>query len=78
VAEPITFKSLTKHGRLAFAPGPKYAFEDPDAAPYFLAMGWAEKAEGEPDFVIPIGELDIDPETVFADGPNKGQRVLGG
>ena len=72
------FGGMVKHGRLAFTPGPVYGFEDPDAVPYFEAMGWATATDDPADFEIPLGELDIDPETVFGDGPRKGQRVLEG
>lgn len=72
----VTFKGRTKHGRLDFHPKVKYGFEDPDAVPYFNACGWCDPADGEPDVVIGIDELDIDPNTVFADGPNKGKKVL--
>jgi hypothetical protein len=73
----VRFNQLVKHGRLAFTPGPAYAFEDPDAEPYFTKMGWAEPTDDAADFTIPLGDIDIDPATVFADGPQKGQRVLG-
>jgi len=70
------FGGLTKHGRLAFAPGTVYGFEDPDAVPYFVAMGWAKETEDKPDIVIPIGELDISPFVIFGDGPNKANFVM--
>lgn len=70
------FGGLTKHGRLAFNAGVTYGFEDPDAVPYFVAMGWATETDDPADVVIGIGELDIDPLTTFADGPNKGQFVM--
>lgn len=72
----IRFSGVSKHGRHAFTPGPAYQFEDADAEPYFVAMGWAETTTDPADFTIPIGEVDIDPATVFADGPDKGRRVL--
>ena len=72
------FGGLVKHGRLAFSPGPVYGFEDPAAVAFFTAMGWATETADPADFTIPTGDLEIDPETVFADGPRKGQRVLEG
>lgn len=72
----IRFTGVTKHGRYPFAPGTAYDFEDALAEPYFVAMGWAATTADPADFVIPAGEIDIDPETVFADGPNRGRRVL--
>jgi hypothetical protein len=73
----LVFNTIVKHDRLAFTPGPVYAFDDPDAPPYFLAMGWCSETDAAADFTIPIGEIDIDLETTFADGPKKGQLVLG-
>lgn len=74
----IQFNQLVKHGKLAFAPGPKYGFEDPDAERYFTKAGWAEEATGDPDIVIGQDSCSIDPDTVFADGPMKGLKILGG
>lgn len=71
------FGGLTKHGRLAFAPHTTYSFEDPDAVPYFVAMGWAEEVPTPQDAVIiGLDAIDIDPLTVFGDGPRKGQYVM--
>lgn len=74
----ITFKERVKHGRLDFHPKLTYGFEDPDAAPYFKACGWAEDApdDQEPDVVITIGELDVDPLTVWGTGDKRGMFVL--
>ena len=72
------FNQMVKHARFAFTPGPVYGFEDPDAVPYFVALGWAEETEDDADFAIPGADFDIDPETIFGDGPRKGQRVLEG
>lgn len=72
----IVFNQRVKHGVLDFHPGVVYGFEDPEAAPYFKAMGWANDGASEPALIIGIDELDIDPETIFADGPHKGRRVL--
>lgn len=75
-AAACRFGGLTKHGQFAFTPGTAYGFEDPDAVPYFVAMGWATETDDDPDVVISLGELDIDPLTVFGDGPKKGQYVM--
>lgn len=74
----VTFKERTKHGKLDFHPGVKYQFEDVDAVPYFKACGWVEDATGEADVIVSIKEIDIDPETVWGTGPNKGAKVVGG
>lgn len=60
----IKFKDVTLHGKNRFLPGHAYGFEDKDAEPYFLACGWATTTNEEPEYVFPLGEVDIDPETV--------------
>lgn len=72
----IMFNQRVKHGTCDFHPGVVYAFEDPDAAPYFLACGWAEEVDAEPAVTFSLGELDIDPCTIFGDGPNKWKFVM--
>lgn len=72
----IIFTERVKHGSLDFHPGPKYGFEDPDAAPYFKTCGWAEDASGEPALVISVDELDIDPLTVWGNGERRGKFVM--
>lgn len=76
--DTIIFDRRYKHGRVDFHPGPVYGFEDPDAAPFFKALGIAEDAdEGvEPDVLITIGELDIHPCTLWGNGPNKWKYVM--
>lgn len=78
MAKSFIFSNVTKQGKVQLAPGVPYGFEDPDAIPYFSAMGWGEESDKDPVVTITLGEFDIDPETVFADGPNKGQLVIGG
>lgn len=73
----LLFSERVKHGRLDLHPGVRYGFEDDAAAAYFKAAGWAVDDDGEPAVVIASGEIEIDPETTFADGPNRGKRVLG-
>lgn len=72
----IIFRHAVKHGRHHFLPGVPLAFEDADAAPYFIGAGWADESDQEPVHTYPAGEVDIDPDTVFADGPNKGRKVM--
>lgn len=76
----LNFKERTKHGKLDFHPGVAYDFEDPNAVAYFKAAGWADDAPAGATNTVRIAkdELDIDPNTVFATGPNRGQKVLGG
>lgn len=61
--QAIIFESLTKHGTLTFLPSVPLAFEDVDAAPYFIACGWAKATDKEPLHTYLLGEVDIDPET---------------
>lgn len=73
----VVFNQRVKHGRLDFHPTIAYGFEDPDAAPYFKACGWADDAEGDPVVTISIEELDIDPCTVWGGGgDNRGKFVM--
>jgi hypothetical protein len=72
----IVFNQRVKHGRLDFHPTIAYGFEDPDAAPYFTACGWASASTDEPAVTITLEELDIDPCTIFGDGANKGKFVM--
>lgn len=61
----IVFSELVKHGTFQFAPGVVYAFEDPDAEPYFVACGWASVTTDPAVVTVTLGEIDIDPETVM-------------
>lgn len=72
----IQFNQLVKHGKLAFAPGPTYGFEDPDAETYFRNAGWADASDKPVEIEIGKESIDIDPDTVFADGPSKGLRIM--
>lgn len=72
----IVFNQRVKHGRLDFHPGVVYEFEDPDAAPYFKACGWADDSIDPVAVTIGIEELDIDPCTIFGDGVNRHKFVM--
>ena len=80
----IVFRERVKHGKLDFHPVVKYGFEDVDAGPYFCCDGWGPQGvvadlqpDGTPpDIVIGLDELNIDPATRFANGPNAGQLVI--
>lgn len=90
--QAVKFKGKWKQGRLTFVGketgdgtvvGPVYGFEDPDAAPFFLATGFAVATDEEPDIVVTKDELDLDPATTWAPGTPAsigiaGQKVLGG
>lgn len=76
--DTIVFNQRVKHGRLDFHAGVVYGFEAVDAAPFFKACGWAIDSFEQPAVIINQDEIDIDPETTFADGPNRGRRVLEG
>ena len=75
-AQTITFRAPVKHGTLQFFPGVPVAFEDADAAPYFIAAGFADPSKGEPVHTYPKSSIDIDPETVFGSGDRVGQKVM--
>lgn len=76
-AGKVVFNQVVSHSGVSFIPNKVvYGFEDPDAAPYFVAAGWAEDSPEDPDITVPSGVIEIDPETVFATGPNRGQKVL--
>jgi hypothetical protein len=75
------FNQRVKHLRLDFHPTVVYGFEDPDAAPFFTALGFGETTDETPVVVISADELNIDPETVMASsnyGERRGQRVIEG
>jgi hypothetical protein len=74
----IVFNQRVRHGTLDFHPKLTYGFEDADAAPYFKACGWADDVSDnqQPDVVISIGELDIDPLTVWGNGDRRGMFVM--
>lgn len=61
----FVFNQRVKQGRLDFHPGVAYGFEDPDAVPFFTACGWGADEAGDPAVTITLGELDIDPLTVW-------------
>lgn len=69
----VVFSKRTLHGKCELMPGVPYGFEDEDAEPYFLALGWAEKTKDEPVRVYSKGEIDIDPLTIRA---SDGKHVM--
>lgn len=73
----VKFNSTTKHSGLVLLPGVSLAFDDDRAEEFFVAAGWAETTDEAPVHVYPVGSVEIAPETVFADGANRGARVLG-
>ncbi len=76
MAIKFTTAGVVKHGKHSFAPGVPYAFEDADAEPYFIAAGWAERTKEPSVHTFTLGEVDIDPATVFGGGDRRGQAVL--
>lgn len=77
-SQSIIFNQPVRHGDVQFLPGVPVGFEDPDAVPYFTGTGWAEASAETPVHIYPKSVIDIDPATIFAHGPKKGQRVLEG
>ena len=74
----VKFLSSTKHGTQMFVPGVALAFDDPRAEDYFVAAGFAEMTKEKPAMTYLEGTVEIDPATVFADGPSKGNLVMEG
>lgn len=74
--DKCVFSERFKHGRLDFHPGVVYGFEDPDAVPYFKAAGVAKASTKDADVEITIGELDIDPLTIWGTGDDRGKFVM--
>lgn len=74
----LKFKETIKHGRETILPGVAVAFEDTNAEPYFSALGWAETTSDAPVHTYSAEAVAIDPDAVFADGPDKGRKILGG
>jgi hypothetical protein len=73
----LRFNSVVKQNRALLSPGFVYDITDAGFAAYAVAMGWAEETSDPVDFVIDGDELAVDAETYFADGPKRGQLVLG-
>lgn len=76
VAGIAVFNQRVKHGTADLHPNVVYGFEDPDAVPYFIACGWAAESTDEPQVVISLGEIDVDPCTIWAGGENKHKFVM--
>lgn len=64
----VEFTEEVKHGTgdkfHRFSRSQVVAFEDPDAADYFVKLGWAKPSTDEPMLTLTQEELDIDPETI--------------
>ncbi|MBA2720089.1 MAG: hypothetical protein H0U52_12765 [Chloroflexi bacterium] len=71
----ISFREPVKHGRVLLPMNTPVAFEDPDAAPYFLNAGWASETAEEPVLTYSAEEIEVDPETVHA---NTTRKVMDG
>lgn len=78
MAQKIQFEELCKHDIHQFAEGAVVEFEDSKAAAYFIALGAAKPAAGNstPDMVMGVGDLHIDPNTVWGSGSNRGKKVV--
>jgi len=63
----VKFSSVTLHGKERFLPDIPLAFEDPDAEPYFIACGWAEKTTEEPKYTYSQDEVSVDLDTIHSD-----------
>lgn len=72
----VKFHSPTLHGTTRFVPGVPLGFEDPDADEYFERAGFAVPTDEDPVITYGVGEVDIDPQTVFGSGAFVGELVL--
>jgi hypothetical protein len=75
---PIKFNEVTKHDRLQFPPGVPIGLADKGAEDYFVKAGFAKRTQDKAVLSYDVGSVVVDPATVFADGPKKGQKVLEG
>lgn len=69
----VIFNQIVREGRNILMPGVVLAFEDPDAEPYFVAMGWAEQTDAEPVMTYTQDEVSVDP---LARSAETGKYVL--
>lgn len=78
MAKSLIFKGpgVTKQGAAQIPPSLPVAFEDPDAAPFFVKVGWADESTLDPVITYSQEEVSIDPETVYGSGPLKGAVVM--
>lgn len=73
----IVFNGPTKHGTMTFEPTTVMAFEDTMAEAYFVAAGFAKASTKRPTVTHPAGTVEIDINTQFGTGPNRGAKVMG-
>lgn len=71
----LIFNQFVRHDRVEIPADVPVAFEDKDAEPYFLKLGWAEATTKKPRRTYSQDEVAIDPETTDA---ATGARVLEG
>lgn len=69
----VVFNQVVRESRNILLPGVVLAFEDPDAEPYFVAMGWAEASSDTPVMTYSAEEVSVDPMARVAE---TGQYVL--
>lgn len=66
--QAIKFNQRVLHGHLQFLPDSVVAFEDVDAAPYFIKAGWADPTDEPPVHVYPLADVDIPAAPIFVAG----------
>lgn len=74
----VKFKAAAKKNGQTFIPGVAMAFEDDDAEGYLVRAGFAEEAKEDPVVTFPVGTWPVDTDTTFADGDQKGRKVMEG
>lgn len=78
MAKKVKFTSRCKHGTHDFAEGTVVEFTVNKTGAYFIALGAAEDADpsSTPDMVLGTSDISVDPNTVWATGPDRGKRVV--
>jgi hypothetical protein len=71
----IIFNQAVKHGKREFVPGVVYGVSA-EAGAYFLATGWASETADPAVVTVDAAETEIDPNTIWGTGENRGQPVI--
>ena len=78
MAKKVKFTETCKHDGHTFTADQVVEFSTAKTGSYFVALGAAEPAEASdtPDLKLGASDIFVDPNTVWATGPNRGKRVL--
>lgn len=61
----VILRGVWEQGHMVLLPGVPVAFDDPDAVPFFKALGFAEDSDLPPVYVYSQAQVDIDPRTTI-------------